>query len=376
MAALLVVDFLDELTSGVPVLGAPDIRRDLSLPYTGAAWVLLALPLALGAIVEAPLLLRADRWPRKRTIAITLALQSLATLAAAFAPSATVLGVSLAIWGSAAGITIGVAQSSLVEAFPAARERILTRAALLSAIGDAAAPVLVGGVHALGGSWRTALAALSALYATHAIVVTLAPAVGGARSDEADPPADPIRSALRSGLLRRILPWLLATAACCLLDETLVAFGSLHLRERLGASPTHQAAAFAAFAIGASFGLVVSDRLLARAAPMRLLAASSALCLAAYATWLAAPSVAASVPLLAVVGMTAAPMYPIALAQAYAACPDRPGLVAAFDKLLAPVEVALPLAIGLCADLFGLSVALAVLAVEPAFLLVLALVKR
>ena len=87
LAWLLVgVDFLDELASGVPGLGTPGIQTDLGVSYGMAAgWLQAALLLAVVAL-EPPLLLLADRYPRRRFVVGGLVVLALLTAAAGFAP--------------------------------------------------------------------------------------------------------------------------------------------------------------------------------------------------------------------------------------------------------------------------------------------------
>jgi fucose permease len=92
---------------------------------------------------------------------------------------------------------------------------------------------------------------------------------------------------------------------------------------------------------------------------------TSVACAGSYLAWLFAPSVWLSTTLFFVVGMTAAPMYPIASAQAYAALPGRSGTVNAAGHLFSPLVMALPWLLGVVADHAGLQLALALLLAQP-----------
>ena len=188
---------------------------------------------------------------------------------------------------------------------------------------------------------------------------------------------DSLWQRLRAGLRdRELLTWLGACALCCLLDEILVVFGALHLRDSFGAGPVMQGVAFAVTAAGEAVGLLISERLLARVDPMRLLTAAALACALCYAAWLAAPTLAASVVLLALLGLVAAPLYPICAARAYATRPGQSGLVAAVDQLFTPVPIVAPLALGWLADRSGLLVALTMLMLQPLGLALLAVTRR
>jgi predicted MFS family arabinose efflux permease len=261
----------------------------------------------------------------------------------------------------------------LVEAYPDQRERMLTRWAFLGSLGDAVAPAFVATSFAITGSWRGALAAAAAGYALHGawVLATMPDNRPAASSD--DDGDESLRTALARGLKNpSLMSWLGATALCTLLDEILLAFGSLYLREVHGASPALQATAFTAFAIGCGVGLLLTDRALTRVPPERVLIASCIVCIAAYAAWLAIDSSIASVLLLGLVGLGTGPLHPLAQARAYAAHAERPGVVAALEMLYSPIELLAPLIIGAFADRYGLGPALALLALQPIAILAMA----
>jgi fucose permease len=164
---------------------------------------------------------------------------------------------------------------------------------------------------------------------------------------------------------RELVRWLIACTLCCLLDEILVMFGALFMRDELGADASVQGIAFAVAALCGVIGLLVTERLLARVDPLRLLIVAALLCTASYVGWLWVRSIPASVVLLGLVGLTCAPLYPICCARAYAAKPGQAGLVAAVEQVFAWVPVLMPLLLGLIADRWGVVVSLAVLLLQP-----------
>jgi fucose permease len=157
-----------------------------------------------------------------------------------------------------------------------------------------------------------------------------------------------------------------------MLDEILVAFASLHLRERLGAGVSERSVVLMAFMGGMLVGLVITERLLARFEPLRLLRVAGGAGAVAYVAWIFAPSLAWSATLLGIVGLVAAPLYPIAQARAYRALPGRSGMVNAAAALFVPLDLTLPFILGLIADHIGLPVALAMLGLQPLGLAVIA----
>jgi MFS family permease len=371
---LVFVDFLDELGAGLTPVSAADIRDELELAYGGAALVVLVAPLLLSLLIEGPLLLLSDRWRRDRMAALGMSAMGLCMLLAACASSAWMLGLALGGWASASGIACGVSQGALMDAYPDERERWMTRWTLLGALGDACSPVLVLGSMTLGFGWRGALTVAAVLHLLHAL--TLARAMRyvqavGAPSDVDEDEADDSTQGSLVGRLRMglrdptLLAWLAGSALCCLLDEILVAFGAMFLHDEFGADIATQTAAFTACAIAGALGLALAERLLRRVDPLRLLLLASLACGLAFVAWLRVSTVAGSIVALALVGVFAAPLYPICAARAYAARPGEAGLVAAVDQLFSPLSIVAPIVVGLLADRYGVIAALTVLLLQP-----------
>lgn len=369
--ALIYVDFLDELGSGVGPVSAADIRDDLGLGYGELGLILLVAPLLLSMFIEGPLLLLlSDRWRRDRVAALCVALMGVCMLAAAGAGTAWALAAALGVWGSLSGVGCGLSQGMLMDAYPEARERWMTRWTLMGTLGDAATPALIVGAVALGLGWRGALVGAALLFGIHALVLarvrlpTTVPDCedgGGERE-----PEQSLWSRLRAGLGdRELLMWLGACALCCLLDEILVAFGAVFLRDELGAGIEVQGLAFTVAALGGALGLVLADVLLRRVDARRLLLGAALATGLVFGAWLQARSIPASVALLGLLGLVGAPLYPICAARAYAARPGQAGLVAAIDQLFAPVPLLAPLLVGFVADRVGIELALTILVLEP-----------
>jgi MFS family permease len=297
----------------------------------------------------------------------------------AAAPDPFWLALAEGLAGVASGCAVGLAQATLVDANPHRRERVLTRWAMLGVVGDLAAPAMIAGAGAVSVGWRGTYLVVGAAMALWAGALCSVRFPGRAAPPAADPDVEPppreslfasLRLALRN---RRLLAWVVGVVLCDLLDEILVLFASLHLRDALGAGPTARSIILGGFVGGAALGLIVCDRLLAKVAPLRLLALSAGACAVLYLAWIAAPTVWLSAPLLAAVGFTAAPLHPLAQAQAYAALPGRSGAVAASEHLFSPITMAVPWILGWVADHHGTGAALLLLVVQPIGLTVLAL---
>jgi predicted MFS family arabinose efflux permease len=380
-AALVYVDFLDELGAGVAPVSAADIRDEFAVAYSGIALMLLVAPLLLSLVVEGPLLLFSDRWKRERVATGCIASMGVAMLVAASASSAWMLALAFGAWGSIGGLGCGLCQGVLMDAYPDERERWMTRWTLMGAIGDSMTPLLIVAATATGIGWRGALAIAGALHLIHALVLSRVrletTGEGGGDDDDDDEPRGAIWKNLRAALRdRELLLWLGACALCCLLDEILVAFGVLFLRDELGAGVEVQALAFLVAALCGALGLFLTDRLLHRVNPLHLLIATSLATAVVFVLWLFARTIPASVILLGLIGLFCAPLYPICAARAYAARPGQTGLVAALDQLFAPVPLLAPLLIGFVADRSGIVIALAILLLQPLGVAVAAMFAR
>jgi len=352
-------------------VGAPDLQRAFGVDYTSTALALFVVPTLVGAIVEPPLLVLADRWPRKRLVVGGLLAMGLGSLAAGLSPWFVPFVVATTVWFVGTGIGVGVAQAEVVDGGVDGPERPMLRWVLLGTLGDLAAPALCAGLGALGFGWRGAFVAAGAASIAYALVLATQRFAPRPRDEADDEPT--VLEALRRALgNRRLMLWLVGVWTCDLLDELFVVFGSLHLRDALGADVYARAAILAIDVVGGVVGLWATARFFSDRPPLKVLAASAGLCLMSYAAWLAAPSMEASAALVFVVGATTAPLYPYAQAQAYRALPGEPGTVNALEVVFTPLDLAVPFLLGLLADAFGPIAALGVLALQPLTLYVLA----
>lgn len=379
VALLLGVELLDELYSGVPSVGSAEIQAGFGASYQTIAWALLLAPGLLGLLIEPALFVLADRYPRKWFVCGGLLAMAGAAFAAAVAPNVPMLAAAVALSAVASGCGVALSQATLIDARPEARERVLARWALLGMAGDFAAPAMMAGLAAVALGWRTGYALVGAVALACALLLMRQPfpapvAPTGDGDGDGDDGQEPglwaaLMAAIRN---RRLLFWLGASALCDLLDEILVVFASLYLRDHLHAGPIARSVVLGAFMVGGACGLVITDRLLARMAPLRLLAGSSVLCAVLYVAWLSAPAVWLATLLMAAVGATAAPLYPIASAQAYAALPGRSGTVNAAGHVFTPLSLAMPWLLGWIADHAGVTTAITLLIVQPVGLAVFA----
>jgi len=359
----------------MPAAGSPDIERSFGLSHTATTLVLFVVPGVAALVLEPLLFVLADRWPRRHFVRCGLAAMALGALGAALAPGPITLAAANTLWFVAAGIAVALTEATLVDMWPDARARTMARWSLLSLAGDIGAPALLG---ALAGDWRTGFTIAAGVLAVWWLATTLRPFP--------QPPPSPVEpgdeepsllAALRDALGdRTLLFWLFGTALCDLLDEILVVFASLHVRDDLGAGTTWQSVTIGAFVLGGAAGLFALDRLLKYRSERWLLVAAGLACAVCYTAWLFAPTVWLCAALMVPVGATAAPLYPLAAAQAYARRPGRSGSVLAASHLFTPLGLALPWLLGAVADRAGIPVALALLVAQPLGLVVLVTAGR
>jgi MFS family permease len=381
------VALTDEVWSGVAVVAAPDVEREHGLEHGGYALIVFALPMLGGALLEAALSLISDRYPRRRAVRLASLATAGALVLCALATEAAGLAIGLLLAGTASGVACAAAKAELLLTAGVSGERAMARWVLFGALGDVLTPLFVALVLGAGDSYRTAFLAAAALALLQALLVAPpAPAAsravadgahadaGGQAHAEADAPSEPLLVALRAGIHQRELwLWLLGAGLCSLLDELVVALAALHAERDLGASSALAVACVTGASAGAVIGAWITERLLTRVAPDRVLLGSVAATLPALLAVVWAPSVGWLGAALVVLGATTVPQYALLEAKAYAALPGRPGVVSALAQVFVVIDIGGPLALGLLADAFGLSAALACLAVQPLGLLVVLL---
>ena len=340
-----------------------------------ATAMLFLVPGIVAFVVEPWLFLLADRYPRRWFIRGGLVAMAGASIAAACARDPYVLAAAQAVKWCAIGAASGLAQATLVDGSGDRRARTIARWSLLSLVGDLGAPALLAAVAFAGFGWRTGYAIASALLAVWILAAWWVPIDGTGGEDEDDDGTSPgVIAAFEVALGdRRLLAWLFATALCDLLDEIFIVLASIHVRDDFGASAAWQTATVAALIAGNAIGLALLDRALKKTSELRVLAIAAAGCAIAYAAWMFAPSPLWSLVAMIPVGLCAAPLYPLASAQAYAARPESSGLVLAASHLFTPLGLAIPFGLGAIADLAGTRIALAVLLVEPIAICILAI---
>lgn len=378
------IGFLDELASGMPVVSAPALVSELFHTNTAFAVLLFVLPEIAAFFLEAPLLVAADRWPRRSTIAAALAAMSVTMLGCALAPNVIVFGVGWILYANASGVACSIAQAALVEASGGEEERAMARWTFAGMAGDLCVPAVVWAAASVFG-WRGAFVCATVvllLWAARVRSLDL-PKSAAQPVDEAEEEPGPTKGFfpyVRDGLANKtLLAWLFAASLCGMMDEVLASFGALLIHARAVGDPDRAVTlALGAQSVGAMVGLVGTDRLLARGrwTSRTILAAACVGCALAHVAWVASGSWYLSLVGLFFVGFFVAPHYPITMALAYRAAPGQGGLVNAIGQLFAVIHITVPIALGLIADRLGLPAALGFLLLQPLGILGVTMVAR
>jgi MFS transporter, FSR family, fosmidomycin resistance protein len=369
LAAALAVELVDELADGAKSAVLPLIREDLGLSY-GQIGLLESAPLLLGSIMELPLgVLAGHGRRRRRAVLLGGAALILTLVGAAAARSFTGLLAAFVLFFPASGAFVSLTQSGLMDADPGRREQHMARWELAGSAGSMAGPVLVIAVLAAGGGWRSVYLALAACAAAAWAGVARNPAVDSPPTASARriPPARPslFAAVRRAGVAR----WLVLLQVSDLLLDVFTGFLALYLVAVAHATPA-QAALGVAIRLGAGLaGDALLIRALRNARGLTLLRASATAAAVVFPAFLLAGGLLPKLVLLGCLSVATAPWYPVLQAKLYGSLPENSGVVVSLSSAAGLLGGAVPLAVGLAAERFGLAWALAGLAVAPLLLL-------
>ncbi len=355
------IDFFDELASGLPAAGAPELRADLGTGVAALTVAIFTTPLLLSLVVDVPLLLWAERRSRSRMVALGLLGMGLSLLGAALSTSVVEFGLAFALYAPASGLACGLAQASLMDGEPAQREQNMAAWTLSGTLGDLFAPLAIAGAVALSGGHRLAWWVIGLGLVLLAPLIATRPLPSG-RAEDDGAPTEPFWKALRN---RELVLWLLGVSLCGLLDEIFAAYAALSLRDRFPDDPAVVTKALTACTVGGILGLVALRRLLTSVAPTRLLGLACVGSVVAYVAWLNSSSATAAIVWIGLIGALVSWQYPLAQATAYRVAGGRSGLVAALSPAVTSFELVAPFLLGLAAERFGLGTALALLLAQP-----------
>jgi MFS transporter, FSR family, fosmidomycin resistance protein len=293
----------------------------------------------------------------------------LSLLAVAGARSFLVLLAAFTAFFPASGAFVSLTQAELMDAWPDRQAQVMARWDLAGSTGAVAGPLLLTAVLAAGGGWRTAYLALAAAAAVAWLGTCLrdpVPVVARGASAATDvPDASGWRQVLAALRDWSTVRWALVAVVADLLVDVLTGFLALYLVD-VAHLPPPVAALAIAIRLGAGLAgdaaLVV---VLERVADVTVLRVSAVAAALLYPGFLLAPGPVAKLIILAVLSAATAPWYPILQARLYGSLPGRSSVAVTLSSAAALAGGLGPLAVGLIAQAFGLSWALAVLVVVP-----------
>lgn len=270
--------------------------------------------------------------------------------------------VALLIGNPAVGAFVSLAQASLMDSDPAARDRNMARWTLAGSFGYVVGPVLIAVGVALGFGWRGVLLALA---------VPALPLAFAARRVTGRPARTARRRALLAALRNReVLRWLGLLEAADLLGDVLHGFLALYFVDVAGVSAVGAALAVAVWTGAALVGDAALLWLLRKVSGFRYLRVSALAALAAYPAFLGIPSLPAKLVLLALLGLLNSGWYALPKAGLYSSLPGESGTAVAVAGIGGLAGAGVPAALGFMAGAVGLGPTMWLLLLAPVALLV------
>ena len=398
LAAALAIEFVDELIGGTQGAALPLVRGSLHLTY-GQIGLLFAAPLLIGSLLELPVGLVAGHGRRRHLLVLLGGLLVAAALVAvAAAPSFLVLTAAFVAFFPGSGAFVSLTQAALMDSAADGRQRAMAWWNLAGSAGAVGGPLLLAAVLAGGGTWRSGylvLAALTGVALAGAAVAGPArrasagrapaggaaaggggdqgPGRGGAVAADAGQAGDAgasrrisVRAALAALGDGQTARWLALLQISDLLLDVLTGFVGVYLVDVAKASPA-LAALGVAVRLGAGLaGDAIFAAVAARVSGAAALRGSAIAASLLYPAFLLAPGLPAKLVVLALLSMATACWYPVLQAGLYDGLPGRSGVAVFLSSAAGLVGAVGPLAVGLAAEHFGLTTALAFLAVAPA----------
>ena len=296
----------------------------------------------------------------------------LTLLAVASARSFAVLMAAFVAFYPASGAFVSLTQAEIMDAWPDRQAQVMVRWDLAGAIGAVAGPLLLTAVLAAGGSWRAGylvLAGIGALVWLGALLRGQPEADGRAEPEAEDAAQKPWTARAReAGAALRdwgTLRWLLLIEVADLLVDVFTGFLALYLVDVVHLTPAVAALAIAVRLGAALAGDAALIVILERVGDLTVLRASAAAAALLYPAFLLVPGVVPKLAVLAALSAATAPWYPVLQARLYGSLPGRSSVAVTLSSAAGLAGGLGPLAVGLLAQGFGLSWALAGLALVP-----------
>jgi MFS transporter, FSR family, fosmidomycin resistance protein len=336
------------------------------------------VPLLVGGFLELPLGILAGQGRRRRLAILGGGIIFVLTLlAVASARSFTVLMCAFVAFYPASGAFVSLTQAEIMDAWPDRQAPVMARWDLAGAAGAVAGPLLLTAVLASGGGWRAgylvlagiaALVWLGAYLRRPAVSAVSAPADAEAEADAgAEERPWTVRAREIGAVLRDwgTLRWVLLIEVADLLVDVFTGFLALYLVDVVHLTPAVAALAIAVRLGAALAGDAALVVILERVGDLTVLRVSAVAAALLYPGFLLVPGVVPKLAVLAVLSAATAPWYPVLQARLYGSLPGRSSVAVTLSSAAGLAGGLGPLAVGLVAQGFGLSWALAGLVVVP-----------
>ena len=345
--------------------------------------LLISVPVLVGSLIELPLGLIAGQGKTRHRLVLAggaVVAGSLAAVAAAH--SLTVLMIAFIAFFPASGAFVSLTQAALMDGSPTRHQQRMAAWNLAGSVGAVGGPLLLAGVLAIGGDWRTAYLVLAAAAgAALAVAFFSSPSrIATERrvvtAEEAEEERSSVRDALRSLRQGGVARWVVLLEISDLLLDVFTGYIGIYLVDVVGVSP-EEAAIGVAVRLGAGLAgdalFVLVSRRVSGLVALRVSAISAVLL---YPAFLFVPSLPAKLAILALLSLITACWYPVIQAGLYTSLPGRSGIAVFLSSAAALVGAAGPIAVGFIAQQAGLTWALAVLGVAPAVVIAILPAER
>lgn len=304
-------------------LVVPSLAREVEGAFAqtdvglGLFYFLTSIAYAGGSIAGG---MATERIGRRLVLPFATALLGLGVAAQGITPDWAAFTLFGVVRSVGAGAIDGGGNGLVIDLFPAARGRRLNLLHLFYSLGALGAPFALAARDLVGLSWQAVMVG-SGLVALPLVVLL-------ALTDLADGRARPLLAVggRRTTLLSLPLLVLAVAIACYVASEIGV---SNWLVRFLEAAPAATAtSALGLYWAGLATGRLVGSRVADRFDHLRLAIVASVACSLALAAAVAAPSLAMSIALFAMVGFASGPIYPLIVAVGGERFPDRAAAVA------------------------------------------------
>ncbi len=362
---ILVIELIDELIGGAMDAAWPIIKQELNLSYSQIG-ICMGIPAIVGGLLDPFVSLYGDIGNRRRIILIGGLFFVGALLARSLSPSFFLLLISLIAFYPASGAFVNLSQANLMDLQPHRRENNMAAWALCGSLGMLLGPLVLSGLTSVGGSWRYfffTAAAMSLCIAVWQWRIT---------PDTRPKPASfhqikkMVADACRT---QGVVRWLVLIQAGDLMIDVLVGFLALYFVEVGHASPAQAGLAVAVWTGVGLAGDLLLLPLLKKMSGLRYLRISAVIVLGLFPAFLMTPWFWLKLVLIGLLGFFNSGWYAIIKAQLYEALPEQSATALALFNVSCLIGGLIPIALGLIAEIFSLSVSMWLLLLGPVILL-------